>query len=94
MHDTPMFFWVSATNMTCQIANNPKYFETFYILRDRENLGKFDPKFDLGIILVYSTKNKAYRVYNQSTRVIQESLNVVIDDSGYAREEVNYDNLP
>lgn len=70
MHDTPMFFWVSATNMTCYIANNPKYFETFYILRDRENLGKFDPKFDLGIILVYSTKSKAYRVYNQSTRVI------------------------
>lgn len=92
MHDTPMFFWVEATNMTCYIANNHKYFETFYILRDRENLGKFDLKSDLGIILGYSTKSKAYKVYNQSTKVIKESLNMVIDDSRYAQEEVNSNN--
>ena len=35
-----------------------------YILRDGDNLGKFDAKSDVGIFLAYSTTSKAYRVYN------------------------------
>jgi transposase InsO family protein len=46
-----------------------KYFRTFgwrsYILRDRENLLKFDPKSDKGIFLGYSTNSHAYRVFNK-----------------------------
>jgi hypothetical protein len=46
-----------------------KYFKTFgskcYILRDRENLGKFDTKSDEGIFLGYSTNSRAYRVFNK-----------------------------
>ena len=49
---------------------NLKYFKTFgsecYILKDWENLGKFDSKCDIGIFLGYSTKSKAYRPYNQN----------------------------
>ncbi|KAL6315981.1 hypothetical protein AAG906_014906 [Vitis piasezkii] len=33
--------------------------------------------------LGYSTMSKAYRVYNQNSQVIQESSNVVINDTGY-----------
>jgi len=40
-----------------------KYFRTFgskcYILRDKENLGKFDPKSDEGIFLGYSSTSRA-----------------------------------
>lgn len=40
-----------------------KYFKTFesecYILQDRKNLGKFDPKSDEGIFLGYSTNSRA-----------------------------------
>jgi hypothetical protein len=61
-----------------------KYFRTFgskcYILRDRENLGKFDPKSDEGIFLGYSTNSHAYRFFNKRTKTLMESINVVIDD--------------
>ena len=43
-----------------------KYFRIFgsdcYILRDRENLEKFDAKSDKGYLLGYSSTSKAYRV--------------------------------
>jgi hypothetical protein len=61
-----------------------KYFRIFgskcYILRDRENLGKFDPKSDEGIFLGYSTNRRAYRVFNKRTETVMESINVIIDD--------------
>jgi hypothetical protein len=60
------------------------YFRTFgsksYILRDRENLGKFDPKSDEGIFLGYSTNNCAYKVFNNRTETVMESVNVIIGD--------------
>ena len=66
------------------------YFRAFgsesYILRDRENLGKFDAKFDLGIFLNYFSSSKAYRVYNQNSQIIQKSSNVVIN---YIRYDQN-----
>ena len=62
-----------------------KYFRVFgskcYILNDRENFGKFDAKSDEGIFLGYSTNNRAYRVYNKRTKMVMESINVVIDDT-------------
>ncbi|GAU28621.1 hypothetical protein TSUD_55650 [Trifolium subterraneum] len=62
-----------------------KYFHVFgskcYILVDREQRRKTDPKSDEGIFLGYSTNNKAYRVFNNRTRTMIESINVIIDDS-------------
>jgi hypothetical protein len=50
-----------------------KYFRTFgskcYILCDRENLGKFDPKSDEGIFLGYSSTSRAYRVSIKEQRL-------------------------
>jgi hypothetical protein len=61
-----------------------KYFRTFgskcYILCDRENLGKFDPKSDEGIFLGFSTNSRANRAFNKRTETVMETINVVIDD--------------
>jgi hypothetical protein len=66
-----------------------KYFKTFgskcYILRDRENLGKFDTKSDEGIFLGYSTNNRAYHVFNKRTETVMESINVTVDDEEVQR---------
>jgi hypothetical protein len=66
-----------------------KYFRTYgskcYILRDRENLGKFDTKSDEGIFLGYATNSRAYRVFNKRTETVMESINVVIDDEEIQR---------
>lgn len=66
-----------------------KYFKTFgskcYILRDRENLGKFDTKSDEGIFLGYSTNSRAYRVFNKRTETVMESINVIVDDEEVQR---------
>ena len=61
-----------------------KYFRIFgndcYILRDRENLEKFDAKRDKGYFLGYSSTSRAYRVYNLGIKTVMESSNVVIND--------------
>jgi hypothetical protein len=43
-----------------------------YILRDRENLGKFDAKSDEGIFLRYSSTSYACRVFNKRTGTIMD----------------------
>ncbi|XP_075669659.1 uncharacterized protein LOC142639349 [Castanea sativa] len=64
---------------------NVKYFRIFgstcFILKDRENVGKFDSRSDEGIFLGYSSTSKAYRVYNKRTMKVMEMVNVVIDES-------------
>jgi hypothetical protein len=61
-----------------------KYFHVFgskcYILADREQRRKMDPKSDEGIFLGYSTNNRAFRVFNSRSKVLMESINVVVDD--------------
>ena len=64
---------------------NISHFHVFgckcYILNTKDNLGKFDSRSDKGIFLGYSTTSKAYRVYNKRTMVVEESMNVVFDES-------------
>lgn len=61
-----------------------------YILNDRENLGKFDSRCDEGIFLGYSTHSMAFRVYNKTTKMVTDAVNVVFDDkSGRSLEEIN-----
>ena len=68
-----------------------KYFHVFgskcYILADHEQRRKMDPKSDEGIFLGYSTNSRAYRVFNSRTKVMMESINVIIDDRGWNVEE-------
>jgi len=51
-----------------------------YILSDRDNKRKMDPKSDEGNFLGYSTNSRAYRVYNSKTKTVMESITMVIDD--------------
>jgi hypothetical protein len=57
----------------------------YYILADREHRRKMDPKSDEGIFLGYSTNSRAYRVFNTRTKVVMESINVVIYDASVDR---------
>src|ERR1051325_8166923 len=45
-----------------------------------------DPKSDEGIFLGYSSNSRAYRVFNSRTKVMMESINVIVDDH---HEETN-----
>lgn len=39
-----------------------------------------DYKYDEGIFLVYSISNRVFRVYNKRTKIIIESINVIVHD--------------
>ena len=66
---------------------NVKYFKIFestcFILKDRENVGKFDSRSDEG----HSSTCKAYQVYNKRTMKVMETVNVVIDESSDSSSE-------
>jgi hypothetical protein len=71
-----VYLWPKTNKTSCEIWQGKKsivkYFRIFgskcYILRDRENLGKFDPKSDEGIFLGY-TNNRAYKVFNKEQKL-------------------------
>ena len=59
---------------------NISYFKVFgskcFVLNTKDQLGKFDAKFDEGIFVGYSDRSKAYRIYNKRTNIIEETLHV------------------
>ncbi|GJY85835.1 retrovirus-related pol polyprotein from transposon TNT 1-94 [Tanacetum coccineum] len=52
----------------------------FYPTNDSENLGKLQPKVDIGIFIGYAPTKKAFRIYNQRTRRIIETIHVDFDE--------------
>ena len=52
-----------------------------FILHTKNNLVKFDPKFDIVNFLSYSNISKGYKVYNKITLVMEESMHVTFDES-------------
>ncbi|KAJ9546343.1 hypothetical protein OSB04_018886 [Centaurea solstitialis] len=54
----------------------------YYILNNKDNLGKFDSKSDDGIFLGYSSISKTYRVFNKRRQTIEETIHVKFDESG------------
>ncbi len=64
---------------------NISYFRVFgckcYILRKGKHLTTFEAKSDVSIFIGYSTNSHAYRVFNSSTRVVEESMDVDFDES-------------
>nr|GFC84295.1 retrovirus-related Pol polyprotein from transposon TNT 1-94 [Tanacetum cinerariifolium] len=50
-----------------------------YPTNDSENLGKLQPKADIGIFIGYAPKKKSFRIYNQRTRRIVETIHVDFD---------------
>ncbi|GJT68016.1 putative ribonuclease H-like domain-containing protein [Tanacetum coccineum] len=51
----------------------------FYPTNDNENLGKLQPKVDIGIFIGYAPTKKAFQIYNRRTRQIIETIHVDFD---------------
>nr|GFB32571.1 hypothetical protein [Tanacetum cinerariifolium] len=51
-----------------------------YPINDSENLGKLQPKADIGIFIGYAQTKKAFRIYNRRTRRIVETIHVDFDE--------------
>nr|GEX68108.1 retrovirus-related Pol polyprotein from transposon TNT 1-94 [Tanacetum cinerariifolium] len=51
-----------------------------YPTNDSENLGKLQPKADIGIFIGYVPSKKAFRIYNRRTRRIVETIHVDFDE--------------
>ncbi|GJX42776.1 retrovirus-related pol polyprotein from transposon TNT 1-94 [Tanacetum coccineum] len=51
-----------------------------YPTNDSENLGKLQPKADIGIFIGYESTKKAFRIYNRHTRRIIETIHVDFDE--------------
>nr|GFD51235.1 retrovirus-related Pol polyprotein from transposon TNT 1-94 [Tanacetum cinerariifolium] len=51
-----------------------------YPINDSENIGKLQPKADIGIFIGYTPTKKAFRIYNQRTRRIVETIHVDFDE--------------
>nr|GFA24703.1 retrovirus-related Pol polyprotein from transposon TNT 1-94 [Tanacetum cinerariifolium] len=76
-----------------------KFFHIFgslcYFVRDGENLDKMKVKGDACIFVGYSTKSRAYRVFNNRTSVIVETIHVNFDELPHmASDHVSYDLVP
>ncbi|GJW41478.1 retrovirus-related pol polyprotein from transposon TNT 1-94 [Tanacetum coccineum] len=51
-----------------------------YPMNDSEDLGKLQPKADIGIFIGYAPTKKAFRIYNRRTRQIIETIHVDFDE--------------
>ncbi|GJV08530.1 retrovirus-related pol polyprotein from transposon TNT 1-94 [Tanacetum coccineum] len=51
-----------------------------YPTNDSENLGKLQPKADIGIFICYAPTKKAFWIYNRHTRRIIETIHVEFDE--------------
>ncbi|XP_012700250.1 uncharacterized protein LOC105914108 [Setaria italica] len=64
---------------------NISYFLIFgckcFIYKKNKHIGKFESCCDVGIFVGYSSNSKAYRVFNNATRVIEETCDVEFDES-------------
>nr|GEZ90825.1 hypothetical protein [Tanacetum cinerariifolium]GEZ95015.1 hypothetical protein [Tanacetum cinerariifolium] len=52
----------------------------FVMTNDSENLGKLQPKADIGIFIGYAPTKKAFQIYNRHTRRIIEIIHVDFDE--------------
>nr|GEV41085.1 retrovirus-related Pol polyprotein from transposon TNT 1-94 [Tanacetum cinerariifolium] len=51
-----------------------------YPTNDSENLGKLQPKADIGMFISYAPIKKAFRIYNRHTKRIVETIHVDFDE--------------
>nr|GFB83416.1 hypothetical protein [Tanacetum cinerariifolium] len=75
----PLFLWTGASKLP-----DLSFFHVFgalcYPTNDSENLGKLQPKADIGIFIGYAPSKKAFRIYNRRTRRIVETIHVDFDE--------------
>ncbi|GKB86899.1 retrovirus-related pol polyprotein from transposon TNT 1-94, partial [Tanacetum coccineum] len=81
----PLFLWAEVVATTCYTQNRSmirrRHGKTLcYLTNDSENLGKLQPKADIGIFIGYAPTKKAFRIYNRRTRRIIETIHVDFDE--------------
>jgi len=59
----------------------------------KENLGKFDAKYDEGVHIGYALNGHAYRVFNKRLLIIEESMHVVFDETDHSISKNAVDDL-
>jgi hypothetical protein len=63
---------------------NVSFFRVFgckcYIYKKRQHLGKFQRCYDIGFLVGYSSKSKAYRVFNHTTGLVEETYDVEFNE--------------
>jgi hypothetical protein len=65
-----------------------------YIYKKRQHLGKFQRCCDIGFLVGYSSKSKAYRVFNHAPGLIEETYDVEFDESNGSQGAIeNCDNV-
>ena len=96
-YKTPKHFWAEAVETACHATNRlylhklltgnkPQvvYFRVFgskfYIL-DKHRRSKFAPKSHEGFLLGYGSNSHTYRVYNNFTQKVEETVDVKFDES-------------
>jgi hypothetical protein len=52
-----------------------------YIYKKCHHLGKFQRRCDIGFLLGYSSKSKAYRVFKHATSMVEEIYDVKFDET-------------
>nr|GEX98853.1 retrovirus-related Pol polyprotein from transposon TNT 1-94 [Tanacetum cinerariifolium] len=53
----------------------------FTILNAKDHLGKFDGKADEGFFVGYSLNSKAFKVFNNITRIVEENLHIKFNEN-------------
>ena len=66
----PIVSYFHVFSCTCFVSNNEK-----------NNLEKWDAKFDEAIFLGYLSTSKAYKMFNKRTLVVEESIHVVFNEA-------------
>jgi hypothetical protein len=71
-----------------ELLNGKKLYVSFcvfgckcYIYKKRHHLVKFQRRCDIGFLLGYSSKSKAYRVLNHATGLVEEIYDVEFDET-------------
>jgi hypothetical protein len=77
---------------------NVSYFRVFgskcFILIKRGRKSKFSPKAVEGVLLGYDSNTRAYRVFNESTGLVEVSCDIALDETnGSQVEQVDLDEL-
>nr|GEU40614.1 retrovirus-related Pol polyprotein from transposon TNT 1-94 [Tanacetum cinerariifolium] len=72
----PLFLWAEVVATACYTQNR----SIIRLPNDSKNLGKSQPKADIGIFIGYATTKKAFWIYNQRTRRIIETIHVNFDE--------------
>nr|GEV90369.1 hypothetical protein [Tanacetum cinerariifolium] len=65
-------FWPEAVNTACYVP----FVSPVTILNTKDHLGKFDGKVDEGFFIGYSLNNKAFRVFNSRTWIVEGNLHI------------------